>query len=114
MTGFTGRPRRVFIVHGESSESKALADLITKETGIETTIPQFGEEYTLRAAEPEYVGITEPLTVPLDRRQQLLLTINRLEQKLASLKAGLLAEEYEDEELKALDEALQELEERVS
>ena len=44
--------------------------------------------------------LPEPLTVPLDRRQQLLLTINRLEQKLASLKAGLLAEEYEDEELK--------------
>ena len=112
--GITGKPQRVFIVHGESSESKALAELITKETGIPTTIPQFGEAYTLRAAQPEYVGIAEPLVVPLDRRQQLLQTISRLEQKLAELKAGLLAEEYEDEELKTLDEALQELEERVS
>ena len=112
--GITGKPRRVFIVHGESSESKALEDLITKETGIPTTIPQFGEAYTLKAAQPEYAGIAEPPVIPLDRRQQLLQTISRLEQKLAELKAGLLAEEYEDEELKALDEALQELEEKVS
>ncbi len=114
VTGFTGRPRRVFIVHGEGSESRALADFITKETGIPTTIPQFGEEYTIRAAQPEYVGIIESPDIPLDRRQQLLLTINRLEQKLAGLKADLLTEEYEDEEIRALDETLQELEERVS
>ncbi|MGB4505111.1 MAG: MBL fold metallo-hydrolase, partial [Syntrophaceticus sp.] len=114
VSGFTHKPRRTFIVHGEASESKALAELITKETGIPTSIPQFSEEYLIKTTEPEYVGVTEPLVIhALDNQQQLLVSIDRLEKKLAGLKRGLMAEEYEEDEIKELYEAIQELEERI-
>jgi metallo-beta-lactamase family protein len=113
--GFTKKPRRVFVVHGEATESAALAGLITKETGIPATIPKFSEEYIIKTKEPEYIGISEPLVVQaIDMQQQLLNSIDRLKQKLAGLQEGLIAEEYEDEEMKELNNAMQELEERIS
>lgn len=114
VSGFTQKPRRVFIVHGEASESAALAELVTNETGIATSIPKFSEEYIIKTTEPEYVGITEPLVIhALDNQQQLLVSINRLEKKLAGLRRGLMAEEYDEEEIKELYEAIQELEDRI-
>lgn len=115
VNGFTQKPRRVFIVHGEATESAALAELITKETGIATSIPKFSEEYLIKATQPEYMGVTEPLAAgAFDKRQQLLAAIGRLEQRISGLKKELLAEEYEDDEIRELDEAIQELEERVT
>lgn len=112
---FTRKPQRVFVVHGEASESAALAELMTKETGIPTSIPKFSEEYLIKTTQPEYMGITEPLALGLfDKRQQLLTAIGRLERRLSGLRNGLLAEEYEDEEIRELDEIIQELEERVT
>jgi hypothetical protein len=43
-----------------------------------------------------------------------LAAIGRLEQRISGLKKELLAEEYEDDEIRELDEAIQELEERVT
>jgi metallo-beta-lactamase family protein len=115
VNGFTQKPQRVFIVHGEAQESAALAELITKKTGIATSIPKFSEEFLIKATQPESMGITEPLAAgAFDKRQQLLAAIGRLEQRISGLKKELLAEEYEDDEIRELDEAIQELEERVT
>lgn len=115
INGFTGQPRRIFVVHGEAHESAAIAELITQKTGIPTSIPKFNEEYLIKPTEPELIGVTEPLSLDLfDKQQQLLKSIDQLEEKLAGLKKDLLAEEYEDEELRALDEIMQELEERIA
>lgn len=111
---FTRKPQRIFVVHGEASESAALAELLTKETGISTSIPKFSEEYLLKPTEPELIGVTEPLALGLfNKQQQLLKSIDQLEKKLAGLKKGILAEEYEAEEIREIDEVLQELEERI-
>jgi metallo-beta-lactamase family protein len=109
------KPRRIFVVHGEATESAALAELITKETGIPTSIPKFSEEYLIKSIQPEYVGLTEPLTMrSLEKQQQLVAAIKQLEQKLPGLKKLLLAEDYEDEEINEINEALEALEERIS
>lgn len=115
ISSFTRKPQRIFVVHGEATESAALAQLITKETGITTSIPKFSEEYLIKSIQPEYMGLTEPLTMrSLEKQQQLLTAINQLEQKLTGLKKLLTAEDYEDEEIGEINEALKALEERIS
>jgi metallo-beta-lactamase family protein len=117
VSSFTRYPQRIFVVHGEISESQALADLLTNEIGIPTSIPKFSEEYLFETSYPEYVDKrgTEPrIASAFDKRQQLLTAIDRLAQRLPSLRSELLSEEYEDDELRELDEVIQTLEERIS
>jgi predicted metal-dependent RNase len=39
--------RRIFLVHGEENESKALEQKVRDELAVETKIPIFGEEVVL-------------------------------------------------------------------
>lgn len=117
VSSFSRKPQHIFVVHGEVSESAALADLLTKKTGIPTSIPKFSEEYLFKTSHPEYVdiGVTESrIASTFEKRQQLLTAIDRLAQRLPSLRSELLFEEYEDDELRELDDVIQTLEERIS
>jgi metallo-beta-lactamase family protein len=115
VTGFTRQPRHIFVVHGEPEESAALAELIGRQTGIPTSIPQFGEEYLIQPTRHGLIGVSEPLAALMaGKRQRLLEAIDRLEKKLSALKEELLTAECEDKELQELELAVQEMEERIT
>lgn len=85
ISGFTKKPCRVFVVHGEPDKSQTLASLISQQTGITTVIPRLGEEYLLKPGSLEMTGA--PVAVAaVDNRKRLLLALIHLEKKLAELK----------------------------
>jgi metallo-beta-lactamase family protein len=47
LQGFTTKPRRIFIVHGESTAQQTLAALVEKKLGVATQIPTLGEVLSL-------------------------------------------------------------------
>ncbi len=53
LSGMRGRPRRVFVTHGEEDAALALAARITRERGFATHVPELGETVALEAAEGE-------------------------------------------------------------
>ena len=46
---FGHSPKRVFVVHGQDSVCDIFADLVAKETGIQTSAPYSGDIYDLKA-----------------------------------------------------------------
>ena len=51
---FKNKPREIFVVHGEPESSATLAELITKETGIKTTIPVWQQEIAITPQEETF------------------------------------------------------------
>lgn len=108
---FITRPRCIFVVHGEEQASRTLAKLIEQDLSIPTIIPKLGDEYMLTSAgvEPTRVAATPPAAA-IDTRQQLLLAISRLEQKLLRLKDRLLNVSGNGKETEELEKLMQNLE----
>ncbi len=44
---FIKKPKHIFLVHGEAEAQEVLADKIKQETGIEISVPEFGETYEI-------------------------------------------------------------------
>ncbi|MDB9822431.1 MBL fold metallo-hydrolase [Deltaproteobacteria bacterium] len=85
------RPR-VFVVHGESSSSEALADRIRSESGLEVHIPAYKERLILKPK--EIVRETAPVKEePINILQMSLNTIVDLENELDRLKKRLKKKE---------------------
>jgi metallo-beta-lactamase family protein len=50
LSGVKGRPRTVFVTHGEADAAEALAARVTRERGFESRVPAMGESFELTLA----------------------------------------------------------------
>jgi metallo-beta-lactamase family protein len=105
---------RVFVVHGESTASRALAAKIREDLGLEARIPRWKERLILKPKEvvTEEPGIEE---TPPDLRRVMAETIaglegelNRIRERLEKIPADGVEEEEVDE-LKYLQRELQDV-----
>ncbi|MFP4037322.1 MAG: MBL fold metallo-hydrolase RNA specificity domain-containing protein [Desulfobacteraceae bacterium] len=105
---------RVFVVHGESTASQALAAKIREDLGLEARIPRWKERLILKPKEvvTEEPGIEE---TPPDLRRVMAVTIaglegelNRIRERLEKIPADGVEEEEVDE-LKYLQRELQDV-----
>jgi metallo-beta-lactamase family protein len=115
LSHLTGKPGRLFVVHGEAAASATLSTLVEQRFGITTVVPRAGEQYLLTPRGLELAKAPLPGVRPagLDARQQLLLEIFRLEKALAEAKEDLVLMENGDAEEEALKKMLPELGEKI-
>lgn len=111
----SGKPERLFIVHGEAAAAGALSNLVEQRFGISTVVPRAGEQYLITPRGLELARAPLPSVHPasLDARQQLLLEIFRLEKALAEAKEDLLLMENGDAEAGILKKIVPELGEKI-
>lgn len=111
---FTQKPQRLFVVHGEAQASRTLAELIEQKFAIPTVIPNMGEEYLLKPTGVELTKVAVAFqAAAVNTRQQLLLAISRLEQKIAGLKEQLLLNGHGNGEEAALEKLIQDIEDKI-
>ncbi len=85
----TDKPKMVFVVHGESEASSTLAGLLESKYGLDTMIPDVGEEYTLVAGKLQMTKSAFPMP-EMDVQKRALLAIIHLEKRLSDLKEDLV------------------------
>ncbi|HHW40453.1 MAG TPA: MBL fold metallo-hydrolase [Syntrophomonadaceae bacterium] len=111
---FTTKPQRLFVVHGEAPASRTLAGLIEQKFAIPTVIPQMGEEYVLMPTGAELTRVAAAFpAAAANTRQQLLLALTRLEQKIAALKEQLLLPVRANGEEAVLEKLIQDIEDKI-
>jgi metallo-beta-lactamase family protein len=94
--GHFGESRpRIFVVHGESASSEALADKIEKDLDLEAHVPSWKERLVLKSRELIKETFTEEKEKPEDLLQISLNSIIDLENELNSLKKRLKKKEEE-------------------
>ncbi|KAB3524828.1 MBL fold metallo-hydrolase RNA specificity domain-containing protein [Alkaliphilus serpentinus] len=106
---FKKKPKRIFLVHGEKDSSKALSDLINKELGIPTLIPELG--YTFQFEESVLKTNSGEILEPLQRRENIKKELQEVYDQFESLvsKTNLFVEDklleknYDDLKNKLLD-----------
>ena len=112
---FITKPKHIFLVHGEEESKQVLQQKIEQETGIGTTIPEFGETYELN----EQIQMTHKIerkvektikTEVIERLQKLKLEIKDMDEYVR--------QDMEDKDLKDADifrinEKIKELEKQI-
>ncbi|MCL1806181.1 MAG: MBL fold metallo-hydrolase [Oscillospiraceae bacterium] len=104
--GFTPTPKRVFIVHGESSVCDIFADLLQNELNCETAVPEYSAVWDL-AADAELDAGT-PLRPSLKKKSGTMspsfVRLLTVQQRLASLVGG--AKSWSNRDLSKLTDQL--------
>ena len=112
---FITKPKHIFLVHGEEESKQVLQQKVEQETGIGTTIPEFGETYELN----EQIQMTHKIerkvektikTEVIERLQKLKLEIKDMDEYVR--------QDMEDKDLKDADifrinEKIKELEKQI-
>ena len=112
---FITKPKHIFLVHGEEESKQVLQQEVEQETGIGTTIPEFGETYELN----EQIQMTHKIerkvektikTEVIERLQKLKLEIKDMDEYVR--------QDMEDKDLKDADifrinEKIKELEKQI-
>ncbi len=113
---FIDKPKHIFLVHGEEEGQLELKEKIEQETGIPTTIPEFGEAYEL----DETIYVKEKLELPSrykPLRREVLDRITKLRDEVDDmakiLKQEVLTVDVKDTEVAILNERIKELEKQI-
>lgn len=113
---FIDKPKHIFLVHGEEEGQLELKEKIEEETGIPTTIPEFGEAYEL----DETIYVKEKLELPSrykPLRREVLDRITKLKDEVDDmakiLKQEVLTPDAKDTEVAILNERIKELEKQI-
>jgi len=113
---FIDKPKHIFLVHGEEESQRVLKEKIIETTGIDVTIPEFGETYTL----DETLTKEQSYKLPNKYRLLRLELIERIETLKEEVKdmGNILIEEKmgedtKDEELEAINQKIKQLEKMI-
>ena len=60
LEGFTVKPKKVFVVHGEKDSAEAFAGLVEQKLGMETIVPKMGETVGISLMEAVITGKKQP------------------------------------------------------
>ncbi len=113
---FITKPKHIFLVHGEPEGQVVLKQKIKEETGINVTIPNFGDVYELN----EEIKMRDKLELPNKYRfirLEILQKLDNLEEEIKEMKSiiktELLNEDTSDEEVEKLKDKIRELENQI-
>ena len=112
---FITKPKHIFLVHGEPIGQKILKDKIIDETGINVTIPEYGQTYTLDENITMEQTI-EPITKNTLEKREVIYKIKLLKDELNDMET-IIKEEYlrnsNNAELSLLKLRLNEIQEQI-
>lgn len=117
LSGFSTKPRNLFIVHGENSAQQELAGLVKRKLGWEPLIPRLGEQFNLEISARLEQAVRQPIFTDytVDRKitdlEHLVLALHR-QINLASAGQGKTQPETDlsGGQIEAIRETLDELE----
>ncbi len=112
---FIKKPKHIFLVHGEEESKQVLQQKIDQETGIGTTIPEFGETYELN----EQIQMTHKIerkvektikTEVIERLEKLKLEIKDMDEYV---RQDMDDKSLRDEDIFRINEKIKELEKQI-
>ena len=113
---FMKKPDHIFLVHGEEEPQKVLKNKITENTGLDVTIPEYGETYDLsnivklsNVVNQDKVKNYAKLEV-IDRMKTLKEELNDME---SIVREDILANTTNDMEIEKINERIKQLERQI-
>ncbi len=112
---FITKPKHIFLVHGEEDSQNVLQQKIINETGITTTIPNFGETYELN----DEVELTNTLErkAPTTIKDEVLQRLEKLKDELKDMdgfvKEDIANPDLTDSDIFRINEKIKELEKQI-
>ena len=113
----TKMPKHIFLVHGEEQAQQVLKAKLIEETGVDITIPSYGEEYTLSE---EALDVTQKYEYPARKDLDKLELIGKmqslsmeLEDMKRALKEDIRISSSSDEDMAKLNTRVNELRKQI-
>lgn len=112
---FIKKPKHIFIVHGEPESQNILQEKIEKETGIGTTVPEFGETYELN----EQIEMTHKIERKVEKtiRSEILNRLEKLKLEIKDMdeyvRQDIDDKNLRDEDIFRINEKMKELEKQI-
>lgn len=112
---FIKKPKHIFLVHGEEEAQEILKDKIINETGINVTIPEWGETYDLEGK----VTLTNkiPFDKPLTLREEVLMRLKQIRLEMQEMedyvKQDVNDKNLKEEDMFRINEKMKELEGKI-
>ena len=112
---FIKKPKHIFLVHGEPESQDILGAKIENETGLNVTIPEFGETYELKDNIPMTHKIQRK--VANNMKQEVAKRLERLKDELKDMeqyvKEDIQDENLRDEDMFRINEKIKDLEKQI-
>ena len=112
---FIKKPKHIFLVHGEPESQDILGAKIENETGLNVTIPEFGETYELKDNIPMTHKIQRKLANNM--KQEVAKRLERLKDELKDMeqyvKEDIQDENLRDEDMFRINEKIKDLEKQI-
>ena len=112
---FISKPKHIFLVHGEEESQEVLKDKIIQETGINVSIPEYGETYEIS----DEVKLVNKIKAKKENtiRQEILDRLNKLQRELKDMYTA-VREDVEnttlkDEDMFRINEKIKDLEKQI-
>ena len=112
---FISKPKHIFLVHGEEESQEVLKNKILQETGIDVSIPEYGETYEIL----DEVKLVNKIKVKKENtiRQEILDRLNKLQRELIDMYTA-VREDVEnttlkDEDMFRINEKIKDLEKQI-
>ena len=113
---FVKKPNHIFLVHGEPEGQKVLKDIITQNTNIPVTIPDYGETYDLA----QEIKLTDRIGRKETKKYLKLQVLERMETLKEELqdmeeivKEELLTGDGTDTEIESINQKIKDLENQI-
>ncbi len=109
-------PKHIFLVHGEEDSQEVLKDKLIEETGVDVTIPSYGEEYTLDDNLEMNVKYVNPVKKEIDRIDlinKMQALENELEEMKHTLKENIRIQSSSDDDLAKLNNRVVDLRKQI-
>lgn len=120
---FINKPKHIFLVHGEVESQNVLEEKIEKDTGIQVTIPEFGETYELGAKEEQANGVNVKMTNKIERRitsairREVIGRLQKLKDEIKDMddfvRQDLENTQLKDEDIFRINEKIKDLEKQI-
>ncbi len=112
----TKMPKHIFLVHGEEDSQEVLKDKLIEQTGVDVTIPSYGEEYTLDDNLEMNVKYVNPVKKEIDRIDlinKMQALENELEEMKHTLKENIRIQSSSDDDLAKLNSRVVDLRKQI-
>ncbi len=112
----TQRPKHIFLVHGEPDSQEVLKEKLLEETGIDVSIPDYGEEYILDDNLEKSQRYINPVKKEFDRIElinKMQSLENELEDMKHALKENIRIQSSSDEDLAKLNNRVVDLRKQI-
>lgn len=123
---FINKPKHIFLVHGEAESQNVLEEKIKQDTGINVTVPEFGETYELNSINrnsEETNQIKVQMTNKIERRvtstirREVIDRLQKLKEEIKDMDTYVRQDiddnKLKDEDIFRINEKIKELEKQI-